>query len=334
MKKKYLVLKIEKDFISKKSKKKQELYNYLTNIYFYEDIYIYNNKEYFIDITNYQELYNKSTYQLALDLKNTLTNKYHLEVKIGLGTNLFLAKTACDIITKEKKVEIAYLDELEYISLCSKHKPLTDFHQISNSMMLKLHKLNIYTMEDIKNASYKLLYEEFGYNAENLINHALGLEPATIKELNKDKTPKRVSSCLVLKSIKTKKESKKSLKNLLDFNILRLKEEGLKTKTIYLYIKYAKNLIPKDIISIKLNESTDSYKEILKESLNAFEQKTNSFIPIEKLAISFGEIEKIPANINPVLLQKKKRKMKLFNLLYKRTKTLFQKDVKIPVLHT
>ena len=39
------------------------------------------------------------------------------------------------------------------------------------------------------------LYEEFGYNAEYLINHSLGIESTTIKELNEKKLPKTISAC-------------------------------------------------------------------------------------------------------------------------------------------
>ena len=117
MKKKYLVLQIRK---GKKHDYRQkptltiQIYQTLTDDIFYEDIYIYNKEEYFIDITNYEELYQKSPYQIAQQIKNNLTKKFRVSIKIGIGTNLFLAKTACDIITKIKKANIAYLDEKEY----------------------------------------------------------------------------------------------------------------------------------------------------------------------------------------------------------------------------
>ena len=190
MKKKYLVLQIRKEnnnilkknLLSKKNDLDNKIYQALTDDIFYEDIYTYSKREYFIDITNYEELYQKTPYQIAQQLKNNLTKKFPISIKIGIGTNIFLAKTACDIITKMKKISIAYLDEKEYILVCSKYKPLSDFFQISNSMMLKLQSIGINTMEDIRNYSYPKLYEIFGRNAEYLINHSLGIEGATIQE--------------------------------------------------------------------------------------------------------------------------------------------------------
>lgn len=320
MKKKYLVLQIrkEKSILPPKTDLDNKIYQTLTDDIFYEDIYIYNKEEYFIDITNYEELYQKSSYQIAQQIKNNLTKKFRVSIKIGIGTNLFLAKTACDIITKIKKANITYLDEKEYIAVCSKHKPLSDFWQISHSMMLKLNSLGINTMEDLRNFSYKKLYEIFGYNAEYLINHSLGIESTTIQELTKQKIPKTVSSCSSFKHIKTRKESIKDLENLLDFNILKLKENSLATKTIHLYIKYANNIIPREIIPIKLTKHTNSYTILMEKSLKTYKEKANLFIPIEKLAISFGEIIKTDDITNQLPSSKKKKKISFRNIFYKK----------------
>ena len=100
MENKYLVLKISKestlDLLSQ-----NKLYEELVDFFFYEDVFIYNQKEFFVDITNYQELYKKTPYQIAQYIKHNITRKYNIKIKIGIGDNLFLAKTACDIISKK-----------------------------------------------------------------------------------------------------------------------------------------------------------------------------------------------------------------------------------------
>ena len=50
----------------------------------------------------------------------------------GIGTNLYLAKVAMDIVAKHVKadkdgVRIAELDETSYKKILWSHKPLTDF---------------------------------------------------------------------------------------------------------------------------------------------------------------------------------------------------------------
>lgn len=334
MQKKYLVIQIKKERKTIIKTDIDKIYETLTDIFFYEDIFTYSKEEYFIDITNYQDLYQKTPYQLAQNLKKEIIKKNNLKVKIGLGTNIFLAKTACDIITKIKKISIAYLDEKEYILTCSKHKPLNNFWQISNSMMLKLKKLKIETMEDIRNCSYEKLYEIFGYNAEYLINHSLGLEAITIKDLNNKKLPKSISSCSKFETVKSKKETTKELIELLDFNILKLKEKSLYTKNIYLYIKYANNIIPKETITINLSHSTNSYITLMNSVLKIYNNKINLFIPIEKIAISFGKITKKEENpyTSP---NKKKNTNKVFsNILSKKKEISFLIHEKISFLHT
>ena len=328
MKKKYLVLQIKKD------KRPEKIYEILTDKFFYEDIFLYSEGEYFIDITNYEELYQKTDYKIAQELKNTLTKEKYSSIKIGIGTNLFLAKTACDIVTKRKKIIIAFLDEKKYFTFLSTYKPLSDFWQISNSMMLKLKSLGIDTMEDIRNYSYKKLYEIFGKNAEYLINHSLGLECTTIKELRKTKTPKRVSSTTTFKTIKSTKESIQELIPLLDFNILKLKEENLKTKTIYLYIKYANNIIPKQTIPIKLSKATDSYNALMKTTLSVYKEKINPFFPIEKLAISFGEITKRKEETLSILLPKKRKNYLFAKIFFRSKKQSITASNQMNYLHT
>lgn len=349
MQKKYLVLQINSKKRDKEQKKEEwfngyneqktisktnHFYEWLTDYFFYEDIYCYSEKEFFIDITNYPELYQKTPYQLALEMKNNIIRRWNIMPTIGIGTNLFLAKTACDIITKEKHTQIAYLDEKEYLSICSNHKPLTDFWQISHSMMLKLKKLGITSMKDIRSYPYEKLYEEFGYNAEYLINHSLGLEASTIKDLNKKTLPKTVSSSTTFESIKSRKETYYKLQKLLDFNILKLKEEGLSTKTIYLYIKYANNVIPRDIIHIKLNTSTNSYWLLMKESLDAYMAKSNLFFPIEKLAVSFVEISKIPNSTYQIKQKKNKLSLIIPSVIQKRKTPSLPSSNLMTFLHT
>ncbi len=341
MKKKYLVLQIrkennnilQKNLLSKKTDLDNKIYQALTDDIFYEDIYAYSKREYFIDITNYEELYQKTPYQIAQQLKNNLTKKFPISIKIGIGTNIFLAKTACDIVTKMKKIAIAYLDEKEYILVCSKYKPLSDFFQISNSMRLKLQSIGINTMEDIRNYSYPKLYEIFGRNAEYLINHSLGIEGATIQELTKQKTPKTISSCTSFNELKSRKESFKDLEKLLDFNILKLKENSLATKTVYLYVKYANNIIPREIIPIKLNTHTNSYSILMQKVISAYTEKTNLFIPIEKLAISFGEIIKIYDIAYQIPNSKKKTKFSLSNIFSKKKQLSLTNTNHMTVLH-
>lgn len=268
----------------------QTIYEELTDLFFYEDIYIYSSKELFIDITNYLAIYNLTAYSLTLKVKSLLHKKFNILAQYGIGPNLFLSKTACNILTKVTKSSIASLMEEEYIKTFSKYEPLTDLWQISTSMQIKLKQLGIINMEDVRNYDYSKLYQIFGYNAEYLINHALGIEPATIKSLTKQRFPKTITSSEHLKEGKHKKETRIILKQLLDYNILKLLENNQKSKALSLQVNYKYNLIPPKRITKILDQETDSYTLLSSSTLQLFDQEINLFFPIEKITIQFTKL--------------------------------------------
>ena len=122
----------------------------------------------------------------------------------GIGTNLYLCKVAMDIVAKKMPadqdgVRIAELDEMSYRKLLWNHVPLTDFWRVGHGYAKKLQANGLYTMGDIARCSLgktdeyyneALLYKLFGINAELLIDHAWGWEPATIAEIKAYKPQK------------------------------------------------------------------------------------------------------------------------------------------------
>lgn len=269
----------------------QQIYEQLTDLFFYEDIYIYSKEELFIDITNYLTIYNLTAYNLALKVKNLLYKTFKITVSCGIGSNLFLAKTACNIVTKQRKCSIVFLTEKEYICMFSNYENLTDFWQISRSMKLKLNELKINTMEDIRNYDYHILYQHFGYNAEYLINHAMGLEPATLQSLEKTRLPNKLVAEEVFQESQGTKTTLISLNKLIDYNILKLIENNCQTRTISLSIKYSYNIKPQHTY-IKNLTATNSYQYLKIACLNLFKHNIDRFIPIEKITISFDNLSK------------------------------------------
>ena len=97
----------------------------------------------------------------------------------GIGTNLYLAKIAMDIVAKHIEDHIGMLDEISYREQLWGHKPLSDFWRIGSRTERKLAGYGIQTMGDIALASIQSedwLYKMFGIDAELLIDHAWGCE--------------------------------------------------------------------------------------------------------------------------------------------------------------
>ena len=96
------------------------------------DIYPYSIDEVFIDVTGYLPYYHMSAHDLAMTMVREVLYNTGITATAGIGTNLYLAKLAMDIVAKhipadKDGVRIAELDEQSYRYLLWNHRPLTDF---------------------------------------------------------------------------------------------------------------------------------------------------------------------------------------------------------------
>ena len=174
-----------------------KIYNIYLKYISKEDILVYSIDEIFADITDYLKYYNLNSKELTTKIINEIYKQTGITATAGIGSNLFLAKVAMDVIAKHIKpnkygVRVAELDKKTYREKLWNHKPLTDIWRIGKGISNKLEKYGIYTLGDIARCSIQnedLLYKLFGVNAELLIDHAWGYEPCTIKDI-KSYTPK------------------------------------------------------------------------------------------------------------------------------------------------
>ncbi len=156
-----------------------------------EDIHVYSIDEVFIDLTDYVKLYRTTAKELTSHLVSEVLRTTGITATAGVGTNLYLAKIAMDILAKHAEpdaagVRIATLDEMSYRKLLWCHRPLTDFWRIGRGYAKKLEAHGMYTMGDVARRSVRdeaLLYHLFGVNAELLIDHAWGYEPCEIRDI-------------------------------------------------------------------------------------------------------------------------------------------------------
>ena len=113
-----------------------------------EDIHVYSVDEAFLDVTDYLNIYKMNGISLAKLILKDILDTYGLVATAGVGTNLYLAKIAMDIIAKHSKNFIGYLDKNLYKEKLWKHRPLTDFWQIGRGIAKRLEKYQIYDMEE------------------------------------------------------------------------------------------------------------------------------------------------------------------------------------------
>ena len=174
-----------------------------------EDIHVYSIDEVFIDLTGYLTNYQMGAKELISKVIQDVLKETGITATAGIGTNLYLAKIAMDIMAKhvladEYGVRIAYLDEITYRKKLWEHQPITDFWRVGKGYAKKLAAYQIYTMGDVARCSVgkekeyhneELLYKLFGINAELLIDHAWGYETCTIADIKVYKPEAKSIGC-------------------------------------------------------------------------------------------------------------------------------------------
>ena len=218
-----------------------------------EDIHVYSIDEVFMDVTDYLHTYRLTPEELAGKIMREIYEQTGITATAGIGTNLYLAKIAMDIMAKhsepdENGFRFASLDEMSYRRSLWNHRPLTDFWRVGRGYAKKLEQCGLYTMGDIARCSVgkenefyneELLYKMFGVNAELLIDHAWGWEPCTIADV-KAYQPEHnsVGAGQVLHCPYDAQKAKIVVKEMLDLLTLDLVEKHLVTDQIVLTVGY------------------------------------------------------------------------------------------------
>ena len=218
-----------------------------------EDIHVYSIDEVFMDVTGYLDTYRLSAHDLAMKIILDVLATTGITATAGIGTNLYLAKVAMDIVAKhipadENGVRIAELDEMSYRRKLWDHKPLTDFWRVGKGYAKKLEENYMFTMGDIARCSIggpydtqndDLLYKLFGVNAELLIDHAWGYEPCTMEHIKADKPESNsIGSGQVLHEAYTYDKARVVVKEMLDALVMDLLEKRLVTNQIVMTVGY------------------------------------------------------------------------------------------------
>lgn len=287
-----------------------------------EDIHVYSIDEVFMDVTNYLQTYQLTAVELAKNIIQDVYRKTGVTATSGIGSNLYLAKVAMDIVAKHIETDqdgfcIATLDEKTYRKLLWNHEPLTDFWRIGKGYMNRLHLLGIYTMGDIARCSIEnedKLYAEFGVNAELLIDHAWGYEPVTIDIIQKYKPiVQSLSTGQVLQRAYHFEKGKIIVKEMVDELTLELVNKKYLTNTIGLTIYYdikrfnPKNSFPLDKRENSMNSQerrksesthgticletyTSSTQHIMQKTLELYEKIVDKSLLIRQIYFSFQSI--------------------------------------------
>ena len=227
----------------------------------HEDIHVYSIDEVFMDVTDYLFSYKMTAHELAVTIIRDVLKNTGITATAGIGTNMYLAKVAMDIVAKhvpadKDGVRIAELNEMSYREKLWNHRPLTSFWRVGRGIADRLAPYGIDTMGKIARLSIEnedLLYKLFGVNAELLIDHAWGWEPCTIAMVKAYKPENSsFSSGQVLKTPYTSRKARVVVKEMADAAALDLVAKRMVTDQLVLTVSY-------DTESLKNPEISSQY---------------------------------------------------------------------------
>lgn len=259
-----------------------------------EDIHVYSIDEAFFDVTDYLQMYQMNVKQLAMKMIEDVYKQTGITATAGIGTNLYLAKIAMDIMAKHAKDNVGYLDEETFKDKLWNHKPLTDFWRIGAGTVRRLNSIGIFTMGEIAQADEDMLYRMFGIDAELLIDHAWGRESVMMADIKAYRPESSsISSGQVLPRDYSFEECRLVVKEMTDALCLELTEKKLVTESVTLMIGYSNELNISHVSgTASLQVESNTYRAIVSSVIELYERIVDVRFPIRRLSLSANRVRK------------------------------------------
>ena len=284
-----------------------------------QDIHPYSIDEVFIHATPYLDTYKMTAHELTMRMVREVLEETGVTATAGIGTNLYLAKIAMDIVAKHMPpdkdgVRVAELDEMSYRRKLWAHTPITDFWRLGKGYAQRLSRMGLYSMGDIARRSLaswgeKALYKAFGVNAELLIDHAWGYEPCVMEAIKSYRPASTIlSSGQVLHRPYTHQEARLITWEMTDQLILDMVAKGLVTNQIVLDVGYDREnmargydgpvhidhygrKVPKAAHgTVSLDKHTSSTRKLLRETLALYDRITIPTLLVRRITVAMGRL--------------------------------------------
>ncbi len=296
-----------------------QIYNIYLDFVSGDDIFAYSVDEVFIDVTTYLDVYGMTARELAVKMIRAVLKETGITATCGIGTNMYLAKVAMDIVAKHVEadsdgVRIAELDEISYRKCLWDHKPLRDFWRVGPATAKKLSANGMHTMGDVARMSItnqEWFYKIFGVDAEILIDHAWGVEPTTVADVKAYKPiAKSICEGQVLQEAYPHDKARIIVMEMADSVMYQLVDKGLVTDLINLDIGFDRENCDKGIFkgvpkvdhygrlvpppahgSHRLEVATNLGSVITESTLEIFERITDPTLSIRRISITAGNLK-------------------------------------------
>ena len=236
--------------------------------------------------------------ELATRMIRAVLAETGITATAGIGTNLYLAKVAMDVVAKHLPadaagVRVAELDERRYRELLWDHQPLTDFWRIGPGTERRLRELGIRTLGELARYSMcpegeERLYRKFGVDAELLIDHAWGVESCTMAAIKRFRPRSNsLSTGQVLPRAYTVAEGEVILREMVEELGLELTRLDMVTRQVIVDVK---SVSARGHSSERLDEATAEVGRLARAALAAYRRAVRAGVGLKRLTVTLAEV--------------------------------------------
>lgn len=276
-----------------------------------DDLHIYSIDESFLNVTPYLKFHNKDVLELAKSIKERIFNELGLDVTIGIGPNLFLAKVALDNEAKKNKNQIAWWTFKDVKTKLHKITPLSKIWSIGSKTEKKLNQMGIYNLFDLSNTPKEILIKKFGIIGGELHDHSNGIDTSNIREKYVASEHSLTVGQVLFRDYHID-EVPILIREMLDDLMIRLRQEKSLAKNVSLGIQYSKSEKKGFSRQTQLITYTDDVDLIYEAMMNLY----NKFIedlPVRGVHLSLGNLIHTsyyqPTLFEDIYFQERKRKL-------------------------
>lgn len=272
-----------------------EIYSIYLDYFSKEDIFVYSVDEAFIDISGYTCLYHRTPREMAVFLLGEIERRLGLPASCGIGTNLYLAKVALDILAKHEPDRIAALDAQSFRERLWDHRPLTDFWRIGSGISRRLARMGIRTMRELAHAPYPKIRKAFGIDGFILYDHAWGREPTTIAEIRACRPAQHsVSSSQVLPRDYPAAEAETILVEMADQLALELARRRVRTRSVSLWVGSSRapgHMRPPVGGTVRFSGLTNAGSELRAALVSLYRRRVPADFSVRRLSLCANRVE-------------------------------------------
>lgn len=186
--------------------------------------------ECFMDMTHY--LGKRTPYEIAVEIKKRVKEKFGFTVNIGIANNKLLAKMASDF-EKPDKIHTLYQNEIETKMW---KLPVSELFMVGKRSLPKLEKMRIKTIGDLAKKDEMLLIKAFGKYGKMIWEYANGIDNSEV--VYEESEPKCIGNSITLPyDISDIEKLQEVLVSITEQTTYRLRKQGMYASVVGIQLK-------------------------------------------------------------------------------------------------